>query len=405
LKIILCIDLDDTLLAWTDDDFIKKSARAVCKSISSIPEEECFARMTNAIRHVMQREYGLQNLLEVFYADFCAGMSAQEQADVAQKVTNFYENDYHTLKQYTAPIPQGRELVEEAFRRGYEVVIATNPLFTRGAIQQRLQWAGVGEYLPRFRFVTTMENSYYAKPDPAYYSEILGKLGWREDTCVLMMGDSLAMDIIPASKAGLPAYWLSDKALPEGLNPLCAGGGYEGIFPWVEAVSAQHRAGMPGSGAVDLLAHLKTTPFIFDAICRSVSDDTGCKRPEEGEWSLVEIVCHLRDTDREVNLPRLLEAFGRENPFLTPIDTSNWASERNYLNEDGHEAAREFFEARKQIIDLLEKHKGAWCTTTARHAIFGPVSVADLIHFSITHDQMHIRQAQDTIAALSPFTI
>ena len=393
---ILCIDLDDTLLTWNDKSFIEKATQALCRSITSIPEDECFSRMDSAIRYLIQREVSSRTLSELFYDHFCEGIEAL-QPKIADEIQHFYETGYQALQQYTSALPAGVWLIEEAIRRGYEIVIATNPLFPRFALEQRLKWAGLDRYMDHFLFITSMEEIHFTKPDPAYFVEILGRLGWQEDNRVFMVGDSLEMDIIPASKAGIPAYWLKDAALPEGLNQACASGGYEGVFSWIEKTLQKNHADLAHTGQYDLLAHLKTAPLIFDGICRSVTDETGCSRPDESEWSLVEIVCHLRDTDHEVNLPRFKEAFEQGNPFLPPIDTSNWSHERDYRNEDGHEAAEEFLDTRKRMIGLLKQHAEEWYDTTARHSIFGPVCVADLMEFIITHDQMHIRQAYDTL--------
>ncbi|MEM5774963.1 MAG: HAD family hydrolase, partial [Anaerolineaceae bacterium] len=349
---ILCIDLDDTLLTWNDKSFIEKVTQALCRSISSVPEEECYARMDRAIRHLMQREASTQTLSDLFYEQFCEGIE-HLQPKIAEEILRFYHTDYQAMRQYTAAKPEGVSLIEEAIRRGYEIIIATNPLFPRVAIEQRLVWAGLDRFMDHFMFITTMEDFHFAKPDPAYYVEILGRLGWQEDVWVFMIGDSLEMDIIPASKAGMPAFWLSSETLPDGLNQACTAGAYDGIFPWIDRITQQYHPDYTHGGQIDLLAHLKTAPLVFDGICRTVTDETGCSRPDESEWSLVEIVCHLRDTDREVNLPRFNEAFQQENPFLPPIDTSNWSHERDYRNEDGHEAAQEFLDTRATMIKLL----------------------------------------------------
>jgi len=119
----------------------------------------------------------------------------------------FYEDDFSALKRYTQPRPEARPLVQSLFDQGYDVVIATNPLFPRRAIEHRLDWAGVSDF--DFKLITTYENSHFSKPNPRYYQEILDKIGCRPQDAV-MVGDDLQNDIAPALHVGLQAYWIRD---------------------------------------------------------------------------------------------------------------------------------------------------------------------------------------------------
>ena len=64
--------------------------------------------------------------------------------------------------------------MEWAFASGYQVVIATAPLFPLLAIQERLRWAEIDEC--PFTLITSMETSHFAKPHPEYLAEILARL-------------------------------------------------------------------------------------------------------------------------------------------------------------------------------------------------------------------------------------
>ena len=403
MKNILCVDLDQTLLARNDNIFILRSIDELCRSIQSMPDGQCKSRMEAAIKKMIHRDTISQTLYEVFLSEFCDG-NEQDRQKIAADLLHYYDTEYHAMQQYTSIIPEGIQFVKEAVRKNFKIVIATNPIYPLNALQQRVQWAGLADMMDKFLFITTMEDFHFTKPDPAYYVEILGRLAWPEDTRVVMIGDSLEMDIIPASRAGIPGYWLGDGLLPDGLNPFCANGTYDGIFPWIEQINEQPEAAPSQNTGLDLLAHLKTTPAVFDSICRSVTEKTGCSRPEISKWALVEIICHLRDMDRDVNISRFVEVFQQENPFISHIDTSSWAEDRKYREENGHEAAQEFIDNRLKLIDLLAEHQDEWYEKTARHSIFGPVCVADLIQFIVTHDRMHIRQAYDTLERVRSIT-
>ena len=73
-----------------------------------------------------------------------------------------------------------REIVHTLQGKGYQVAIATNPIFPRIATWSRLAWLGLSA--GEFPLVTTFENSHFAKPNPRYYLEVCEKLGVRPKT-------------------------------------------------------------------------------------------------------------------------------------------------------------------------------------------------------------------------------
>ena len=61
-----------------------------------------------------------------------------------------------------------------------------------------------------------------------------------------------------------------------------------------------------------------------------ISEPSWIKRPSPDAWSLTEIICHLRDVEQEVNLPRLKKIIQENNPFIHGVDSDRWADERDY---------------------------------------------------------------------------
>ncbi len=133
---------------------------------------------------------------EVFYA-----LLGKPRAELEPRFIEFYEKEFPALESYTDRKPAARRAVETAFDLGYDVVVATNPVFPAIAIRQRMVWAGVAD-LPYLK-VTTYENSHYVKPHLGYYREILEEIG-REPEEALMVGDE-AMDMA-AGKLGCATF-------------------------------------------------------------------------------------------------------------------------------------------------------------------------------------------------------
>jgi hypothetical protein len=125
------------------------------------------------------------------------------------------------------------------------------------------------------------------------------------------------------------------------------------------------------------------------------------ENPEPGEWSITEIMCHLRDVDGEVNLPRIKKVLQEQNPFLQGIDTDQWAHERLYYCQNGQEALSDFTAWRIQLLEVMNKLEPEEWMRPARHAIFGPTNLNELASILVRHDRLHVKQAYESLGVLS----
>jgi hypothetical protein len=63
-------------------------------------------------------------------------------------------------------------------------------------------------------------------------------------------------------------------------------------------------------------------------------------------------------------------------------------------------ALSDFVGARIQLVDMLRNFTDEW-QLKARHAIFGPTDLLELVKFMFEHDKLHIRQICATIKPLA----
>src|SRR5690348_5024970 len=84
----------------------------------------------------------------------------------------------------------------------------------------------------------------------------------------------------------------------------------------------------------DLLDAFRAAPAIFEALLRGCTQEqaAAARGGDEG-WSVVEVVCHLRDAE-ERGLERMRAMRDQEEPFLPGYDQDQWARERNYAAAD-----------------------------------------------------------------------
>jgi hypothetical protein len=89
-----------------------------------------------------------------------------------------------------------------------------------------------------------------------------------------------------------------------------------------------------------------------------------------------------------------------DEPFIPARITAAWAEERDYNSQDFSQAIRDFTIARIKTTEFLSGLKEEW-ERKARHAIFGPTNLLELVKFMTEHDRLHIRQILSTIEQIS----
>lgn len=123
--------------------------------------------------------------------------------------THFYNHGFDGLRRAVQDTPAMRKATEILKTKGYDLVIATNPLFPKLAIDKRITWTGVDRSL--FSYVTSFEENHYCKPNLEYYSEILETLGKSPEECLMVGND--ALEDLAAGKLGLKTYLITDHLL------------------------------------------------------------------------------------------------------------------------------------------------------------------------------------------------
>lgn len=153
---------------------------------------------------------GLTNR-EAFNARFAEltghDLDLEEYARVFER---FYAETFPSLRGNMQGHANARESVALALDLGLKVAIATNPIFPRSAIEERMRWAGVAD-LP-VDVITSYENMHYAKPHLGYFVETAELLGVPPGEA-LMVGDDRVLDMA-AADVGMKTYYVgSDKPL------------------------------------------------------------------------------------------------------------------------------------------------------------------------------------------------
>jgi FMN phosphatase YigB (HAD superfamily) len=207
--------------------FLPTYLSALSEHMADFAPPETFVRhLLSATDAMLSDGHPDRTNMEVFNAAFFPALGRTRE-EMEPFFDAFYATRFAQLRTLTRPKPAARPLLNWAFDRGLQVAVATNPLFPRTAIDQRLEWAGVPVEDYPYHLVTSYEDMHAAKPHTAYFLEVANRLDRRVEECV-MVGDDWEMDIRPALEVGMWAYWIAgpqrtppgDEAAPVGQGSL-----------------------------------------------------------------------------------------------------------------------------------------------------------------------------------------
>ena len=393
--ITLLLDLDDTLLDSNMDTLIQDYFQALSRYLADVVDPGVMLTALMAgTRKMIANDHPGQTLQQVFDAEFFPAIGAPRQ-QLQARIDRFYQEVFPTLKDLTTPRPEAISLVEWLLAQGYRVAIATNPLFPQAAIYQRMDWAGLPADKYRFEVVSSYETFHFTKPNPAFFAEVLARMGWPEGP-VLMVGDDPVNDIAGSADFGLASYWIDGhKQAGDARESVIGHGSLTNLRAWLEA-NELSRLTPSFTSHASRLTVLRASPAALGGMLAGIDGAFFLQRPFPDEWSLTEVVCHLRDTELEIHLPQIQTILTQEDPFLPAADNDAWAIERKYNKQDIAEALAGFISARLESLDLLKGLAEEQWLRKARHAIFGPSTLHDIVQFMVQHDVLHVRQFKET---------
>ena len=136
------------------------------------------------------------------------------------------------------------------------------------------------------------------------------------------------------------------------------------------------------------LAHGAET---IQALVAAVSPAEARVRPEAAAWSILEVVAHLLDEEREDFRPRLDVVLHRPEDAWTRIDPAGWVTARRYNERELGEVLPGFLAERERSLAWLASLSAPDWSREYR-APFGPITAGDLLASWAAHDLLHTRQ-------------
>jgi hypothetical protein len=140
---------------------------------------------------------------------------------------------------------------------------------------------------------------------------------------------------------------------------------------------------------------VKATPARLKAALKGVPKAVLLFTPAPGKWSILEIVCHLRDMERDAYLDRYRRILAEDTPQLPDIDGDTYSLEGDYRNQKLSEALREWTRLRRESLKLLAGVKREQWERAGIHETAGRLTLGDLLRRqAIGNDEAHLRQIE-----------
>jgi FMN phosphatase YigB (HAD superfamily) len=169
----ILFDLDGTLLDIDIDAFLRGYFSAlgpVVATLGTSADPHSALKAVLASTDTMCRPHPGRTNREVFHERFLelTGVDLDEPV-AAAAIARFYSESFPPLGEGHGPRPGGIDAVHAARHSGRRVALATNPIFPRAAVDERMRWAGLAQEW--FDVVTSYENMRACKPQIEYFEQ------------------------------------------------------------------------------------------------------------------------------------------------------------------------------------------------------------------------------------------
>ena len=137
---------------------------------------------------------------------------------------------------------------------------------------------------------------------------------------------------------------------------------------------------------------LEKNPDLFSIILEDIKDDQSKWKPSPQKWSILEVVHHLFDEEREDFRKRIQLTLEDPTKEWFPINPPQWVIDRKYNEQNLEEIKNKFISERKKSIKWLRNLKSPSWETAYIHPKIGSISAGDLLFSWLAHDFLHLRQ-------------
>jgi hypothetical protein len=140
-----------------------------------------------------------------------------------------------------------------------------------------------------------------------------------------------------------------------------------------------------------IFQELKQGADILRSMLEGVSQADAQAHPDVDAWSMLEVICHLYDEEREDFRARVDFILHQRQGNFPPIDPVGWVAARHYNEQDLQLKLQGFLAERQNSLEWLQSlREPNW--DLGVQARYGLLRAGDIFTSWAAHDKLHIRQ-------------
>lgn len=133
---------------------------------------------------------------------------------------------------------------------------------------------------------------------------------------------------------------------------------------------------------------------VIRALATDLPPDLIHWKPNDLSWSILEVICHLYDEEREDFRVRLKHILDRAEGMPPAIDPVGWVTTREYAARDLTTVLAQFLEEREASLAWLRSLENPdW--DAVLETPFRNIHASGMLSAWVAHDLLHIRQLNE----------
>ncbi len=128
------------------------------------------------------------------------------------------------------------------------------------------------------------------------------------------------------------------------------------------------------------------------SLVEDITEEQARWKPNPEKWSILEVINHLYDEEREDFRKRLDLVLHKPGHPWPSNDPEGCIIERKYNNRDLADSLQKFLQERKHSVNWLESLSSPDWNAQYEHPQWGAISAGTLMASWVVHDFLHIRQ-------------
>jgi len=142
----------------------------------------------------------------------------------------------------------------------------------------------------------------------------------------------------------------------------------------------------------DAVLQLEANAEVIRSLIKALSQTQAEWKPDEDSWSILEVVNHLHDEEKEDFRKRLKSTIDTPEKDWEAIRPDLWPKERCYKQQNLTTSLENFLDERQASLEYLGQLSDGDLRVSHVHVEFGAFRAKDILASWLAHDLLHIRQ-------------